>query len=246
LQAIQVGEDFMNAVKSETEGMIVMSGWAQRQRDPKKHMAGIIFVVAFHIFLGWMIFTGAGQKFMKAVAPASIVEVVIPPEPPPPPPPPEPVKQQPKQDIPPPPNYVPPPEVAPTTTTTAPVVESVPTPPPVQAYVPAPPAPPVQRPTGPRGFGAITNRRECAAAFQASFPREARRAGTEGTVTLAIQVGPDGKAISVEVANSNPRRVFDRAAMGVINSGACRFETDSAGYVAQLAITYKLSGEESE
>ncbi|MCA3034595.1 MAG: TonB family protein, partial [Rhodocyclaceae bacterium] len=137
--------------------------------------------------------------------------------------------------------------VAPTTTSTAPVVESVPTPPPVQAYVPAPPAPPVvQRPVGPRGFGSITNRRECAAAFQASFPREARRAGTEGTVTLAIQVGPDGKAISVEVANANPRRVFDRAAMGVINSGACRFETDTAGYVAQLAITYKLSGEEAE
>jgi protein TonB len=236
----------MSTAKSETEGTIVMSGWAQSQRDPKKHMTGLIFVVGFHALLGWLIFSGVGQKFVKAVVPASIVEVVIPPEPPPPPPPPEPVKPQPKQDIPPPPNYVPPPEVTPTATTTAPVVESVPTPPPVQTYVPAPPAPPVQRPVGPRGFGAITNRRECAAAFQASFPREARRAGTEGTVTLAIRVGPDGKAISVEVADANPRRVFDRAAMGVINSGACRFEPDSAGYLAQLAITYKLSGEESE
>lgn len=235
----------MSAVKSETEGTIVMSGWAQSQRDPKKHMSGLIFVVGFHALLIWLIMSGVGQKFVKAVVPASIVEVILPPEPPPPPPP-EPVKPQPKQDIPPPPNYVPPPEVAPTTTSTAPVVESVPTPPPVQAYVPAPPAPPVQRPVGPRGFGAITNRRECAAAFQASFPREARRAGSEGTVTLAIQVGPDGKAVSVEVANSNPRRVFDRAAVGVINSGACRFETDSAGYTAQLAITYKLSGEEAE
>jgi hypothetical protein len=30
----------------------------------------------------------------------------------------------------------------------------------------------------------------------------------------------------------------------VINSGACQFEKDTAGYVAQLLITYKLSGEE--
>jgi periplasmic protein TonB len=238
---------FMSTAHSETEGTILMSGWAQKQRDPKKHMTGIVLVVGIHALLGWMIFTGAGQTFMKAVAPKSIVDVIIPePPPPPPPPPPEPIKPQPKLDTPPPPNYVPPPEVTPTTTSTAPVVESTPTPPPVQNYVPAPPAPPVQRPTGPRGFGAITNRAACAAAFQASFPREARRAGQEGTVTLAVTVGPDGKATAVEVSNSNPRRVFDRAAMGVINSGACRFEPDSAGYIAQLAITYKLSGEESE
>ncbi len=231
----------MSTPNSEGEGMIVMSGWAQKQRDPKKHMTGLVLVVGTHLFVLWLILSGVGQKFVKAVVPVSIAEVILPPEPPEPPPPPPPKK--PKPDTPPPPDFVPVSEVAPTMTTSAPVIQAVSTPPPAQVYVPAPPAP---RPTGPRGFGSITNRKDCAAAFQASYPREARRAGTEGTVTLAITVGPDGKATGVEVANANPRRVFDRAAMGVITGGACRFEPDSAGYTAQLAITYKLSGEEAE
>ena len=235
----------MSTPSSESQSMIIMSGWAQKQRDPKKHMTGIIFVVGTHAFVLWLILSGAGQQFVKAVVPVSIAEIVLPPEPPEPPPPPPP-KKPPKPDTPPPPpDFVPVSEVAPTVSTSAPVIQAVSTPPPAQVYVPAPPAP-VARPVGPRGFGSITNRRDCAAAFQASFPREARRAGTEGTVTLAVTVGADGRAISVEVANANPRRVFDRAAMSVINSGSCRFEPDSAGYIAQLAITYKLSGEEAE
>jgi periplasmic protein TonB len=83
-------------------------------------------------------------------------------------------------------------------------------------------------------------------AFQASYPREARRASQEGSVTLVIRVNADGSVASAEVANSNPRRVFDRAALQVINSGVCRFQPDSAGYTAQLQIGYKLSGEETE
>ncbi len=236
----------MSSANIETEGMIVMSGWAQKQRNPRKHMAGIAFVIGIHALVLWMILSGAGQTFMKKVVPKSIVEVILPPEPPPPPPPPPP-KVQPKLDTPPPPpdTYVPPPEVAPTVTSNAPVIAATSVAPPPQAvYVPAPPAP--ARPTGPRGFGSITNRKECVAAFQASFPREARRGGQEGSVTLAVTVGPDGKATGVEVVNSNPRRVFDRAAMGVISAGSCRFETDTAGYTAQLAISYKLSGEGEE
>jgi protein TonB len=201
--------------------------------------------LAVHGVIGWMIFTGAGQQFVKAVAPTSLVEVILPPPPPPPPPPPEPPKQI-KPDLPPPPpdTFIPPPEVTPPVTQSAPVVAAVTIPPPPAPFVPAPPAPPAPaRPTGPRGFGSITNRAACSAAFQQSFPREARRSGQEGSVTLAVQVGPDGKVIGAEVVNSNPRRVFDRAAIGVITSGACLFETDSAGYTAQLAITYKLSGE---
>ena len=234
----------MSTSKPETEGLIVMSGWAQKQRDPKKHMTGIILVVGTHAFVLWLILSGAGQKFVKAVVPVSIAEIILPPEPPEPPPPPPP-KKPPKPEVIPPPDFIPVAEVAPTISMTAPVIQAVSRPPPPQIYVPAPPAPPA-RPTGPRGFGSITNRQECAAAFQASFPREARRAGTEGSVTLSITVGPDGKATSVEVANATPRRVFDRAAMNVINSGSCRFQTDTASYIAQLAITYKLSGEENE
>ncbi len=228
---------------TETEGLIVMSGWAQKQRSPRKHLVGLTAVLGVHGIVLWLILSTAGQQFVKKVVPVSIAEIILPPPPPPPPPPPKPL---PKPDTPPPPPepFIPPPEVAPAVTTSQIAIPAVIVPPPVQqVYVPAPPQP-VARPVGPRGFGSITNRKACAAAFQASFPRDARRNGTEGSVTLAVTVGPDGKARSVEVVNSNPRRVFDRAAMGVINDGSCVFETDTAGYVANLVISYKLSGEE--
>jgi protein TonB len=233
----------MSSAKSEADGTIVMSGWAQKQRSPGKHLTGLIAVTAIHGIALWLVMSGLGQKFVKAVVPSSIVEIVIPPEPPPPPPPPKEIpKAQPKLDTPPPPpTYVPPPEVPTPVVTTAPVIDATPTPPPPAPYVPAPPAPP--QPVGPRGFGSIMNRNECAAAFQGSYPREARRASQEGSVTLSVRVGADGKVIAAEVADSNPRRVFDRAALQVINSGVCRFQTDTAEYRAVLAISYKLSGE---
>ncbi len=232
----------MSSANTETEGLIVMSGWAQKQRSPRKHMVGLTAVLSVHGLVLWLILSTAGQQFVKKVVPVSIAEIILPPPPPPPPPP----KQPPKQDVPPPPPepFIPPPEVAPAVTTSQFTIPAATVPPPPQqVYVPAPPAP-VARPVGPRGFGSITNRKDCVAAFQASFPRDARRNGTEGSVTLSVTVGPDGKARNVEVTNANPRRVFDRAAMGVISDGACTFETDTAGYVAHLVVTYKLSGEE--
>jgi TonB family protein len=65
-------------------------------------------------------------------------------------------------------------------------------------------------------------------------------------VLLQIRVNPDGSVASAEVVNSNPRRVFDRAAISVFTSGACKFQPDSAGYIANLDIVYKLSGESAE
>jgi len=222
-----------------------MSGWAEQQRNPKKNMTGFIVVVGLHAIVAWAMLTATGQQFVKAVAPVSLVEVILPPPPPPPPPPPEPQKVQPKLDTPPPPDtFVPPPEVTPPVTTSAPVITAVAVaPPPQQVYVPLPPAAGPPAVAGPRGFGSIANRPACQAAILASFPREARRAGQEGSVTVAVKVGADGKVISVDVITSNPRRVFDRAAIGAISSGACNFQPDSAGYNAQLLIGYKLSGE---
>lgn len=123
----------MNTAKSETEGTIVMSGWAQQQRSPGKHLTGLIAVIAIHGIGFWLIMSGLGQQFVKAVAPKSIVEVILPePPPPPPPPPPKPPepKVMPKTDTPPPPppTYVPPPEVA-VETTSAPVIAAAPVPP---------------------------------------------------------------------------------------------------------------------
>lgn len=238
----------MSAANTETDGTIVMSGWAQQQRNPGKHLTGIIAVTVIHGIALWLVMSGLGQKFVKAVVPSALVEVVLPPPPPPPPPKVEPPKPQPKVDTPPPPpNYVPPPEVTPTVTN-APVIEAVQTPPPPPpVYVPQPPAPPAPpKAVGPRGFGSITNRAACLAAFRDSFPREARRSQTEGSVTILAKISQEGRVISAEVTNSNPRRVFDRAALNVLNSGACKFDTDTAAYDWQAEISYKLSGESAD
>ncbi|MEI6737931.1 MAG: hypothetical protein WCL29_05575, partial [Pseudomonadota bacterium] len=101
----------MSSAKIESEGTLMLSGWAQQQRGTRKHLTGFIFVVSIHGFVLWLIMSGAGQQFIKAVAPKSIVEVILPPEPPPPEPPPPPPKKP--LDTPPPPDvYVPVSEVA--------------------------------------------------------------------------------------------------------------------------------------
>jgi len=238
----------MSAANTETDGTIVMSGWAQQQRNPGKHLTGIIAVTVIHGIALWLVMSGLGQKFVKAVVPSSIVEVVLPPPPPPPPPKVEPPKPQPKVDTPPPPpNFVPPPEVTPTITN-APVIEAVQTPPPPPpVYIPQPPAPPAPpKAVGPRGFGAVTNRAACQAALLAAYPREARRNQIEGSITILAKIGADGRLISAEVTNSNPRRVFDRAALGVLNAGACKFDPDTASYDWQAEIVYNLRGESAD
>ncbi|MBL8518255.1 MAG: energy transducer TonB [Betaproteobacteria bacterium] len=100
--------------------------------------------------------------------------------------------------------------------------------------------------TGPRGFGSITNRSACIAAFAESFPREARRSRQEGSVTIAARIGADGRVLGAEIIASNPRRVFDRAALSVLNSGACRFEPDTADYDWRAEISYRLQGETAD
>lgn len=47
---------------------------------------------------------------------------------------------------------------------------------------------------------------------QPEYPDIARRAGVEGTVTLHLVVGRDGKVEDVQVFRSTPRLIFDRAA----------------------------------
>lgn len=98
----------------------------------------------------------------------------------------------------------------------------------------------------PRGFGSISNREACLAAFRASFPREARRARLEGSVTIFARIGANGQLMSAEVVSANPRRTFDRAALNVLNSGACVFDTARSDYTWLAEISYRLEGESAE
>jgi len=45
------------------------------------------------------------------------------------------------------------------------------------------------------------------------YPREAAMRGTEGYVQLNVDIQKDGSVANVRIVNSNPRRIFDRAAV---------------------------------
>lgn len=112
---------------------------------------------------------------------------------------------------------------------------------PAPTAAPAPVAP--AAPAGPRSVAALANRQECMAALVAGYPREARRANQEGTLTALVSVDPSGQVTHVEITHANPRRVFDRALTRGLMSPACRFTPAPSSYQAIVPFEYKLSGE---
>ena len=83
--------------------------YAQQQRNPGKHMTGLVVVSILHLILGWALVNGLARKVVEVIKgpiETKIIEEVKPPPPPPPenlPPPPK--------FAPPPPSFAPPPEV---------------------------------------------------------------------------------------------------------------------------------------
>ena len=57
---------------------------------------------------------------------------------------------------------------------------------------------------------------------QPIYPTRARRRGWEGTVTLAITVGPGGSAVAVAVVESSGHAILDEAAIGAAERGRFR------------------------
>ena len=49
-----------------------------------------------------------------------------------------------------------------------------------------------------------------------TYPREALRDGVSGEVTVSFTVNSDGSVSGASVVSSNPRRVFDGAALDAI------------------------------
>ena len=93
-----------------------------------------------------------------------------------------------------------------------------PRPAPVQATAP-PPAPVEAAPT-PKP--ARTGLPDVVSSAQPVYPRDALRDGISGEVTVTFTVNPDGSVSGATVASSNPRRVFDAAALDAIRKW--RFE----------------------
>ncbi len=72
------------------------------------------------------------------------------------------------------------------------------------------------------------------------FPREALRSGQSGNVQVEFTVGTDGSVTAARVVNSEPRRVFDRAALDAVQRW--RFQPLTEPVTTRRAIIFNPSG----
>lgn len=76
-----------------------------------------------------------------------------------------------------------------------------------------------------------------------TYPRNAKLGRIEGSVTLVVTINPDGTVSDVSVLESNPARLFDRAAMDAMRRWKFRPKIVNGTPVAQRAkqtIEFKL------
>lgn len=206
--------------------------YAQRQRDPTKHLVGITFVALLHVLIIYALVTGLARKVVDVIKKpieTKIVEEAKPPPPPETPPPPPP-----KLNTPPPP-FIPPPEVqiavppppaaitAVTTTPPPPVANFTPQPPPT-AHVPVKTAP------------VIDAAHNCA---KPEYPPASLRAEETGTTTVRFVIDTDGHAIQSQVVKTSGHKRLDEAARAALS--LCHFKpgtTDGKAERSTVDIQY--------
>lgn len=178
--------------------------------DPGKNSKRALafgLVVVIHVLFVYVLASGLGKKVVEVVigpVETRLIEELPDEESEPPPPPPE-------METPPP--YVPPPELAidiPVDTGPSTAITGVTSDRPVAAPAPAAAPKPVERqvvktPPSTQGRGARIT--------QPEYPPASRRAGEEGTVTLAVLVLENGRAGEIKVAKSSGFPKLDEAAM---------------------------------
>ena len=208
--------------------------YARQQRDPMRHMIGIVFVIAVHVLVIYALASGLARQallIVKKPLDATIIEEIK--LPPPPPPPPKKIDQPPPP--PPPDTYVPMPDVPVTTAVTGPTITVVtPEPPKAPAPVVEPPKPPPPKPAIRRGGQLEIIEKEGMA-----FPKEAIRNGVEkGTVVARMQIDGNGNVTDVQIVSSDPPRVFDKEVRRALS--LWKFKADGEKYVAEIEIGFKL------
>jgi protein TonB len=201
--------------------------YAERERNPARHLPSISMVVALHLILGWALVTGLARKVvevMKAPIETKIIEEIKKPPPDTPPPPP------PKLATPPPP-FIPPPEI----NIQVPVIQTAPaitvvqtTAPPVVAPPPAPPtqATPVRKEFKP------------SSRVNPAFPRQALQQGITGKVIAWVYVAPNGNVSNVEIKQSS-NRLFDREVVRALSQW--KFNPEPVGFIGEYEIVFNLT-----
>jgi protein TonB len=171
----------------------------------RKRMMAFALVVIIHVAFVYVLASGLGKKVVEVVmgpVETKLIEELPEEDEEPPPPPPE---------IETPPPYVPPPEISidiPVDTSNTTAISNVTSERPVAA--PPPPPKPVEKkvvkvPPSTQGKGARIT--------QPEYPPSSRRAGEEGTVTLAVLVQENGRPGEVKVAKSSGFPKLDEAAV---------------------------------
>ena len=202
--------------------------YAERERNPARHLPSISMVIGLHLLLGWALVTGLARKVVeviKAPIETKIIEEIKkpPPDTPPPPPP---------KLAPPPPPFIPPPEVniQVPTVTQAPTITTVTTTPPPVVAAPPPPAPPVQSPVR-KEFKPLQR-------VQPTFPRQALQQGITGKVIAWVHVAPNGSVANVEIKQSS-NRLFDREVIRALSQW--RFNPEPVGFIGEYEIVFNLT-----
>jgi periplasmic protein TonB len=206
--------------------------YAQAQRNPGKHLAGIGVVIVLHVLLGWALVSGLARKVVeviKAPIETKIIEEVKPPPPPETPPPPPP-----KMALPPP-SFVPPPEVqiTPPPTAAPTITVQTTTPPPAAPVTIAPPPGPVVAAAAPAARPAVIDVSKC---DKPSYPSAALRAEAKGTTTIRFaidasgHVDPSKTIVERSSGVSREHKLLDRTAVEALSKCPFKPGTDDAGH----------------
>ena len=214
------------------------------QKMSSGKIVAIVIVALIHAALGYAFVTGlAFQYVKKAQEKLNTFDVEEPPPPPPdePPPPPPPDQQmQPPPVVSPPPivrNPNPPPVV----------MTTVPTPPPVYiptpiAAPPAPPAPAPAPPAPPRVAVKVSPKGNPGSWFSNDdYPPAARRAEAQGRVSVALNIGADGRVTGCRVTSSSGNQDLDDATCRLAQRRG-RFNPAKDPSGASIESTYVLPG----
>jgi protein TonB len=201
--------------------------YAERERNPAKHLPSIAAVVLLHIVIGYALINGLARRVIEVLKPpieTKIIEEIKKPPPDVPPPPP------PKLAAPPPP-FIPPPEI----NIQIPQVVQAPTIT-VQTTTPPPPGPPViQRPVETQP--AIRKEYKASYRVEPTFPRQAISQGLSGNVIAWVHVAPNGTVSNVEI-KSSPNRLFDREVIRALSQW--KFNPEPVGFIGEYEIVFKL------
>ena len=210
--------------------------FSKQQADPRRHLAGLSFVVVLHLAVVYALLTGLAHKVVEVVR-APIETKVIEEIKKPPPPPDVVVPPPPRLEAPPPP-FIPPPEVQiQTPPPPQPAITAAVTPPPAPvAMVPMAPIA-VPAPAAPLSAGVVCSN-YANVMGEVAYPREAMRQGIEkGEATVQFTVAANGAIKGIRVINAS-HPIFARSSVRIVGEYKCQGQ--GRDVLVQVPFGYKL------